>query len=436
MQLRKVEQMTATLDGLQLRNYVKGLYAKAEQARKRCASERFETCVFEWGSTYAENLGVRQIKCPKSTCQTTAQSQCTHIGLLIPNAPERTAAARQIVEDAFSSVLAKASTERQKTVCIDTVSGQLRVNSAGAAYLDQPLASTSLALHRTTICPFILDGISYTVGDITTKLFHKLQRSLRSPSTPTTVILLDHAEDAAFISRQDTKCIAAAFADVAERLAFRCERSILLVVCSIAENFAAIQRLFPSSVPFDLSKCVPFKKIQMVQAASEHELVKSGAIRPYTGAPAPVSEVMERQAYRDAKRFCALRIRKMLSMHERSKAGASDLTPPIDSLCELRTGILLHGSPGCGKTTLLHDLMHELSPLCPFYRIVAPLLLSPFVGETERNVRALFAFLQANAPCVYTIEALDTVAAARGDQQANILCALLCELDGISAGGA
>ena len=83
-----------------------------------------------------------------------------------------------------------------------------------------------------------------------------------------------------------------------------------------------------------------------------------------------------------------------------------------------RSGILLYGPPGCGKTLVAKAVATECS--LPFSSIKGPELLGSYVGESEAHVRAVFEnarqLARQNKPpaCVLFFDELDSLAPRRG----------------------
>ena len=51
-------------------------------------------------------------------------------------------------------------------------------------------------------------------------------------------------------------------------------------------------------------------------------------------------------------------------------------------------GILLHGPPGCGKSTIGRAIANETG--AAFFSINGPEIMSAMAGESEKNLRMLF----------------------------------------------
>jgi transitional endoplasmic reticulum ATPase len=98
-------------------------------------------------------------------------------------------------------------------------------------------------------------------------------------------------------------------------------------------------------------------------------------------------------------------------------------------------GILLHGSPGTGKTLLAKAVAHESEH--NFINIKGPQLMSKFVGESEKGVREIFKRAKQTAPCIIFFDEIDALAPTRGSGitdshvSERVISQLLTEMDGL-----
>ena len=97
-------------------------------------------------------------------------------------------------------------------------------------------------------------------------------------------------------------------------------------------------------------------------------------------------------------------------------------------------GILLHGPPGCGKTSLANAIAGELG--VAFLRVSAPEIVSGMSGQSEQKVRSLFEEAIAKAPCLVFIDEIDAITpkretASRGMER-RIVAQLLTCLDSLT----
>jgi AAA family ATPase len=98
-------------------------------------------------------------------------------------------------------------------------------------------------------------------------------------------------------------------------------------------------------------------------------------------------------------------------------------------------GVLLFGPPGTGKTLIARALAKELN--ARVLTINGPEVVSKFVGESEANLRAVFAQAAREAPSLVFIDELDAICPKRdsrvGDMERRLVATLLTLMDGLSA---
>ena len=98
-------------------------------------------------------------------------------------------------------------------------------------------------------------------------------------------------------------------------------------------------------------------------------------------------------------------------------------------------GILLYGPPGTGKTYIVRALAGELG--AAFYAVKSSDIISQWVGESEKNLKKLFAEARKNKLSVIFMDEIDSLAQDRSKNVRNyetqFINALLAELDGFSA---
>ena len=97
-------------------------------------------------------------------------------------------------------------------------------------------------------------------------------------------------------------------------------------------------------------------------------------------------------------------------------------------------GILLHGTPGTGKTLIAKAVANECG--VNFISVKGPQLLSKYIGESERAVREVFKKAKQASPCIVFFDELDSLVPTRNqssDSQVTerVVSQFLTELDGI-----
>ncbi|KNH06386.1 vesicular transport protein [Perkinsela sp. CCAP 1560/4] len=100
---------------------------------------------------------------------------------------------------------------------------------------------------------------------------------------------------------------------------------------------------------------------------------------------------------------------------------------------EPSTGVILHGVPGSGKTTIARAVAGTLQ--VPFFHVPAPEIIFGIAGESEAFIRKVFAKAMEVAPSIVFIDDIDIIASksdhAQGDINRRIVSQLVSCLDDI-----
>ena len=97
-------------------------------------------------------------------------------------------------------------------------------------------------------------------------------------------------------------------------------------------------------------------------------------------------------------------------------------------------GILLYGPPGCGKTFLARATAGEIAS--SFLTTGIQDVLDMWIGNSERNIHAIFEQARASRPCVLFFDEVDALGAKRSDFRQgagrSMINQFLMELDGVN----
>lgn len=96
-------------------------------------------------------------------------------------------------------------------------------------------------------------------------------------------------------------------------------------------------------------------------------------------------------------------------------------------------GVLLYGSPGCGKTLIAKAIAHEVS--AHFIDIKGPELFNKYIGQSEENLRDVFDEAKKYEPSIIFFDEIDAIAQKRSSEEierhySRFLNQLLTLMDG------
>ncbi|EIW74842.1 AAA-domain-containing protein [Coniophora puteana RWD-64-598 SS2] len=98
----------------------------------------------------------------------------------------------------------------------------------------------------------------------------------------------------------------------------------------------------------------------------------------------------------------------------------------------LRSGIMLYGYPGCGKTMLASAVAKECG--LNFISVKGPELLNKYIGASEQSVRDIFERATSAKPCVLFFDEFDSIAPKRGHDSTGVtdrvVNQMLTQMDG------
>ncbi|MEB8343007.1 ATP-binding protein [Streptomyces endophyticus] len=98
-------------------------------------------------------------------------------------------------------------------------------------------------------------------------------------------------------------------------------------------------------------------------------------------------------------------------------------------------GFIFHGPPGTGKTLFAKAIANRMN--ATILVVSGPEVMGTYVGESERNVREIFAEARRNAPSVVVFDEFDSIASRRSDHSDGgsragnaVVAQILTEMDG------
>ncbi|MBR3299612.1 MAG: AAA family ATPase [Clostridia bacterium] len=169
----------------------------------------------------------------------------------------------------------------------------------------------------------------------------------------------------------------------------------------------------------DETAVISFDKLELAIAASSFD--KNALANPDASSSVTFDDVIGCESAKKAlKDFCKFieNPRELLSKGKR-----------------IPKGLLLYGPPGTGKTMLARAMATEAK--AAFIPITATTFFGSFVGESERNIREIFARARRYAPSIIFVDEVDALARRRtgsitGRHNEDALNAFIAEMDGFN----
>ena len=97
-----------------------------------------------------------------------------------------------------------------------------------------------------------------------------------------------------------------------------------------------------------------------------------------------------------------------------------------------KSGLLLYGPPGCGKTFIVPAIANECK--LNLISVRGPELIDKYIGASEHAIRDIFKRARSAAPCLLFFDEFDSIAPRRGQEFSGVtdrmVNQLLTELDG------
>ena len=98
-------------------------------------------------------------------------------------------------------------------------------------------------------------------------------------------------------------------------------------------------------------------------------------------------------------------------------------------------GILLYGAPGCGKSYFARAIAGECG--AAFYNVGIEDILDMYIGESEKNISAMFETARASRPAVIFIDEIDALGRKRellkNSSLTTTINAFLAQMDGVES---
>jgi SpoVK/Ycf46/Vps4 family AAA+-type ATPase len=179
-----------------------------------------------------------------------------------------------------------------------------------------------------------------------------------------------------------------------------------------------------------------FEPVDVLEALLQQAQPGAGPRLQLVSASAPQASVQSIQSVpAERVRFSSIVGMEDLKKSIRIKIIEPYLNPGLFARFRMNSGggILLYGPPGCGKTMVARAVANECN--AQFISVGISDVLNMWMGESERNLAAMFDKARSAVPCVLFFDELDALAFSRAKSSSNttrtVVNEFLSQLDGV-----
>ncbi len=205
----------------------------------------------------------------------------------------------------------------------------------------------------------------------------------------------------------------------------------------LARSLHAVDRMAEALAAYERARALPgFEPIEPLESMrSTAQPTRAPLLQVVSSGVASAKVVSIQQVAQEKLRFSSIVGMDELKKTIRLKIIEPYLNPGLFARFKASAGggLLLYGPPGCGKTMMARAVANECN--ANFVSIGISDILNMWMGESERNLAAVFAKARAEQPCVLFFDELDALAYSRskaGSSSARtVVNEFLSQLDGV-----